>query len=135
MAPSFAESRGDKVVAAVDIDHVKTINDQLGHDTGDEVLQAVAGRIRRGLSRDDLLIRWGGDEFVIVLEVTDNEAMPVLNLIRRAVAEQPVRTDDAADPVTVSIAGVVVARGLRLTELVGRPAPDLHLVAEASAAS
>ncbi|WP_018413231.1 sensor domain-containing protein [Methyloversatilis thermotolerans] len=61
--------RGDRIaVICVDIDHFKTINDSLGHASGDEVLSAVAQRLRMRLRRQDTLGRQGGDEFVLVLE-------------------------------------------------------------------
>ncbi|MCU7916831.1 MAG: PAS domain S-box protein [Candidatus Thiodiazotropha sp. (ex Epidulcina cf. delphinae)] len=52
----------------IDIDHFKTINDSLGHPTGDLVLQAFSRRLRKRMRKEDFLARLGGDEFVILLE-------------------------------------------------------------------
>lgn len=56
----------------LDIDRFKLINDSLGHGTGDLLLQAVSSRIKELLRPDDLLIRWGGDEFAIVARNIDS---------------------------------------------------------------
>jgi diguanylate cyclase (GGDEF)-like protein len=54
-------------VAILDVDDFKSINDTLGHCAGDAAIRAVAGAIRSVIRADDLLIRWGGDEFLVVL--------------------------------------------------------------------
>lgn len=62
-------------IAMIDIDDLKALNDQYGHMTGDAVIRAVASAIRACLRPDDLLFRWGGDEFLVVLfGATESEA-------------------------------------------------------------
>jgi len=58
---------------AMDLDHFKQINDNLGHQAGDEALQAVARELKGGVRSVDLLVRIGGDEFLAVLEDTDRQ--------------------------------------------------------------
>lgn len=61
-------------VVFVDVNHFKQLNDTLGHDTGDDVLKAIAGILRRLVRESDYVIRWGGDEFLLLLACGLTEA-------------------------------------------------------------
>ncbi|WP_010604214.1 GGDEF domain-containing protein [Pseudoalteromonas maricaloris] len=69
-----------------DIDHFKKINDTFGHDKGDQILKSVAETIKAHIHPADIAVRWGGEEFLIVLApCSSGEAMQRMEKLRRAV--------------------------------------------------
>jgi diguanylate cyclase (GGDEF)-like protein len=92
----------------IDIDHFKTINDLYGHPTGDEVIKEVVSKIDRAIRTDDHLIRWGGEEFLVLLPNCDtSHATDIANAIVDLVATQHHRGQSKSEttlpPATVSI--------------------------------
>ncbi|MDP9075012.1 MAG: GGDEF domain-containing protein [Actinomycetota bacterium] len=76
------------VVAFVDVDHLKAINDSAGHAAGDRMLVEVAGAFRANIRSYDLIIRCGGDEFVCAMTgQTRTDATARLELVNTAIAE------------------------------------------------
>jgi len=95
----------DFCVALIDLDHFKRINDQHGHAAGDAVLRAFAQAGQAAIRATDVLARWGGEEFVVLLPDT---AMPLamvgMERLRQHVAARPLDAGQgAALPLTVSI--------------------------------
>ena len=77
---------GDVAVLMIDVDRLKMVNDSFGHLAGDRLLSTVAARIRRSLRVEDVLARFGGDEFVVVAGGTDRVAAEQLaERVRRGV--------------------------------------------------
>lgn len=99
-------------VLFIDLDNFKTINDTLGHSAGDQLLVQVANRIKNSLRDEDLVARFGGDEFVILLNQIDEDpnkvqenAKFVVDKIQIAL-RQPVTLEGQPLVVTPSIGGV-----------------------------
>jgi len=114
-------------VAMMDADHFKTINDTYGHQTGDEVLREISERCRKMLRSNDVLGRYGGEEFVIVFPETNiGEASVVAERLRAAVAGDPIQVGDKTLAATVSIGVAAYAPGQDLETLFQRADSALY---------
>lgn len=81
----------------LDLDGFKTVNDTWGHETGDRVLAGVASTLRHQLREGDLVARYGGDEFVLLLpDTTGSDALRIANRIREALATLEVMCPDGS---------------------------------------
>ena len=94
-------------ILLADVDHFKTVNDTRGHLVGDDVLRAVTGRLKSEIRSYDVLGRYGGEEFLILLPGCDNprlaaKADQLVKLVERTSME----TSAGPVPVTISIGGV-----------------------------
>jgi two-component system cell cycle response regulator len=88
----------------IDLDHFKNINDTYGHLAGDHVLKMVGRSLERSLRREDILCRYGGEEFAALLPETGREiAIEVAERLREAVSKRAYTFDGFPIPVTVSI--------------------------------
>ena len=90
--------RGISLIA-VDIDHFKQINDRHGHPTGDQVIRAVAQTLRQCTRPHDAVMRLGGEEFAIVVDLSraDSSPMELAERLRTAVERLQVETSSASD--------------------------------------
>jgi len=84
-----ARNNGRVVVAYIDVDRFKDINDTMGHAAGDTLIMAVAERLRHALAPEDFLARFGGDEFAVVRRSSDPEAISQLSDRMRKAFETP----------------------------------------------
>ncbi|MBS1796840.1 MAG: GGDEF domain-containing protein [Acidobacteria bacterium] len=104
----YLRKRGDEqaqiagCVGFFDIDDLKPINDQLGHAVGDMAIRAVVGAIRELMRAEDLIYRWGGDEFfVIMVSMTAEMAAERMKNIERMLTD--VRIDGTEKPLTIRV--------------------------------
>jgi len=119
----------------LDIDHFKRVNDTYGHEAGDVILKTLADILTRQFRDVDIVARFGGEEFVVMLpEIDGGTAKGVAERVCRAVAETPFRLHDGREiPVTVSI-GVSCYPSCASTpeEIVGRADQSLYIAKEAA---
>jgi two-component system, cell cycle response regulator len=92
----------------LDIDHFKRINDRYGHDVGDVVLRETSARVRRAVREIDVVTRYGGEEFLLVLPSTNfSGALAVADRVWRAVGGEPFTLATGSERISVSV-GVAV---------------------------
>jgi diguanylate cyclase (GGDEF)-like protein len=88
----------------IDIDHFKPVNDDYGHQTGDEVLQALAKSLERTVRSVDFVGRLGGEEFLVILPQQDHDtALISAERIRQTIASNPIHTKNYTLNITVSL--------------------------------
>lgn len=109
----FRRNEKGLVCMMVDIDHFKLVNDRFGHQVGDDVLKEVAARISKDLRPYDMLFRYGGEEFMVVLPDTElTDAVSIGERIWMSIRKQPV-----GDCFVTASIGVTAVR---------KDDPDLH---------
>ena len=109
-------------IMIVDIDYFKKVNDTYGHDKGDLVLQFIADHIKHSLRMQDIIIRWGGEEFVAILpDCTQDQASAAAERMRKGIAD----SDNGICKVTVSV-GVARYDGGDCTETIKKADEALY---------
>ena len=83
-------------IVVIDVDRLKSVNDEFGHAAGDDYLRAIAARLASNVARTDVVGRWGGDEFLIVLPVDIERAATIMERVVAAVIATPIVFGDAA---------------------------------------
>jgi two-component system cell cycle response regulator len=98
------------IVILGDLDHFKSVNDSFGHVVGDEVLREVARRLLASVRSYDFVGRYGGEEFLIVLNNCDSaQAVTRAEEVRTGIASHPVQTTSGLLPITMSL-GLLASR-------------------------
>ena len=124
-----AAERHDRTLCVLmaDLDHFKTLNDTYGHDAGDSCLREAARRLADSVRRDDLPVRWGGEEFVVLMpDAAPENAAEVAERIRSAVADPPFRAGLDLIHVTMSVGWAMRHAGESGADLVARADAALY---------
>lgn len=92
------------IMLFIDIDDFKIINDTFGHSIGDEILQQIASKFVDLIRDSDYVIRWGGDEFIILLkDITINEGKIIADRIIREIKESTFKINDKIVKTSISV--------------------------------
>ncbi len=111
---------GEASVLMVDLDRFKPINDTHGHNVGDAALREVANRLRASLRASDVVARWGGEEFLVVLAGAPAEYTAlVADRLREAVGGEPLRIGNLELKATCSVGGAVSPAGSTPETVIG----------------
>lgn len=117
---------GERVVAFLDCDLFKSVNEEYGSDVGDEFLQAVAGRLRHRLPAHDTVARWDGDEFLLVIAADAASARPALERLIAGINGTNIRTTAGPIPATVSVGAALWSPGQDLESVISRSGRALY---------
>lgn len=114
-------------VLMADLDRFKAVNDQYGHEVGDEVLTILATRFTTTLRGGDRVARWGGEEFLLLIpSATVESAMAVAEKVRRAVAEPTFATSAGNLAVTLSLGVALHRQTESIDEVISRADKALY---------
>lgn len=118
-------------VLLADLDKFKHVNDTWGHDAGDLVLKETAVRLREGLRQQDVLCRWGGEEFLILLpETATDGAREVAEKCRSVTADKPISINGHNYCQTLSVGAATFSNNESLDDLVIRADKALYRAKE-----
>ena len=112
----------------IDIDNFKKINDNYGHNIGDQILINLVSKIEETLRSDDVLIRWGGEEFIILLKVSSNEALElVLEKLRNTIENSKFKN---LPKITCSFGGTLYEKDEEIIKTIKRADSALYVAKE-----
>ncbi|UIJ72391.1 diguanylate cyclase [Aurantimonas sp. HBX-1] len=116
---------GSRALLFIDLDRFKPVNDEHGHQAGDELLAQLAVRLRRCIGERDLLARFGGDEFVIVCESRTAEALTTAETLARRIR------DSLDEPFRLASASVMIGASIGIARIPGGRVDIDRLIGEA----
>ncbi len=125
--------RGETPLSLIlcDIDHFKKVNDQYGHDVGDEALKKISRCIKQTLRQSDFASRWGGEEFVILLPMTAEAGAYVMaERLREAIAAVVINSDAGTFSVTMSFGLATKKTDMTVDEMIKVADINLYVAKE-----
>ena len=118
---------GPLVLALLDLDHFKVVNDTYGHIAGDDVLRAIAKEIPRYLRPYDVVGRYGGEEFVVILPGASlDEGYRIMDRVREGISLKSVKTKEGNISVTVSAGMAQYGPPMTMDDLISRADKALY---------
>lgn len=109
----------DGTVVVIDCDDFKEVNDSHGHLVGDEFLKGLAGRLSGAVAHDDVIARWGGDEFLIIVRGPFEEGSEIAARVVREVSARPMATAAGLIPVSLSAGAAPLSSSEALDQALG----------------
>jgi diguanylate cyclase (GGDEF)-like protein len=123
--------KGKMSIIMLDIDHFKRVNDTHGHQAGDAVLEQLADRIKKALRLYDVLGRYGGEEFMLLLPAADLDvAEKIAERIRLSIESEPFLFNDTKIPITISLGVATLSPDFNLENAIGRADSALYRAKE-----
>ena len=112
-------------LVACDIDHFKQVNDRFGHPAGDRVIRAVGNILRQSVRGGDSVVRWGGEEFLVVLDNCDEA--PAVALVERMRQRVEAHQDAEVGQVNLSLGVATLGGNETVDELIARADGALYV--------
>lgn len=115
-----------------DIDHFKKVNDSYGHNVGDEILKLVSLTINRNIRNNDILGRWGGEEFIAIIRIDNLEGLKLIaDKLRVKVYEAQYKLNNNTNmSVSMSIGGTLYQQGDEIVNLISRADNNMYISKE-----
>lgn len=112
----------------IDIDHFKDVNDQYGHDVGDDILIMVANTLKSNMRPNDVVGRWGGEEFIAIIK-TNNENIlyDIAEKLRKLTNHSHLNHNNQPIQVSISIGGALYQSGESVKELIQRADKKMYI--------
>ena len=104
------------LVVVIDIDHFKKFNDDYGHNVGDEVLVEMAKRLKAVVRQRDVVVRWGGEEFIMIVSCRESESERVLQRIKQQISAADFSLSCGDYSVTVSMGAIFTKSATQLCQ-------------------